>query len=53
MECEYCKNSFETKYSLKNHQKRSKYCINIQQAIVGPIVSDLVSSLSDSPILKE
>lgn len=31
MECEYCGNSFSTKMSLHNHQKRTKYCIKIQQ----------------------
>lgn len=27
MECPYCKNVFNTKYSLKNHIKTARYCI--------------------------
>ncbi len=29
--CEYCKNEFSTKNSMETHQKRTKYCIKIQQ----------------------
>lgn len=31
MECEFCKNKFNSKYVLSNHQKRAKYCIEIQK----------------------
>jgi hypothetical protein len=31
MECEFCKNKFNSKYVLGNHQKRAKYCIEIQK----------------------
>jgi hypothetical protein len=31
MECEYCKNTFSNKYVLRNHQKRTKYCLNEQK----------------------
>lgn len=30
MECQYCKNNFNTKSILKYHQKTAKYCISIQ-----------------------
>ncbi len=29
--CEYCNNNFTSKMSLNNHQKRAKYCIDIQK----------------------
>ena len=30
MKCQYCKNTFKTKYSLKTHQLKTKYCLKIQ-----------------------
>lgn len=30
MECQYCKKTLKTKWSLKNHQKTTKYCLKIQ-----------------------
>jgi hypothetical protein len=42
MECEYCKNSFVSKYSLQTHQKRAKYCIAIQKQTNGIINTELV-----------
>jgi uncharacterized C2H2 Zn-finger protein len=30
MECEYCKNIFSKKNNLKSHQKKAKYCLEIQ-----------------------
>ena len=30
MECQYCKKSFSTKGTLLTHQKKAKYCLNIQ-----------------------
>jgi hypothetical protein len=30
MECQYCKRSFQTKYTLKTHQSTAKYCLEIQ-----------------------
>jgi hypothetical protein len=35
MECEYCKNTFQNKYVLQNHQRRAKYCIRIQEQCLG------------------
>ena len=29
--CQYCKNEFNSKYVLKSHQKRAKYCIKLQK----------------------
>lgn len=39
--CEYCKHSFKTATVLKNHQRRTKYCIDIQQKLNINIVKDL------------
>ena len=30
MECNFCKNTFNSKSSLKNHQKTARYCLKIQ-----------------------
>ena len=30
MECEFCKKTFSTKYLLTQHQKKTKYCLDIQ-----------------------
>jgi hypothetical protein len=30
MECQYCKNTFFNNSSLRNHQKKAKYCLEIQ-----------------------
>ena len=30
MECQYCKNTFKNRWSLLNHQKTTKYCLNLQ-----------------------
>jgi hypothetical protein len=34
--CEYCKKNFTTAYSLKTHQKTTKYCLEIQNKEVEP-----------------
>ena len=31
--CKYCKNTFNSVYSLKTHQKKAKYCLKIQDQI--------------------
>lgn len=31
MNCNFCNNTFSSKYVLNNHQKRAKYCIDIQK----------------------
>ena len=42
MECGFCHNTFTTKYVMKNHQKRTKYCLGLQQKINGlKVVSEL------------
>lgn len=40
MNCEFCKNVFKTKYVLKNHQKRAKYCLIKQKNLGRKIVTD-------------
>ena len=30
MDCEHCKKTFSNKQNLKAHQKRAKYCLEIQ-----------------------
>ena len=42
MECEYCKKTFSNKYNVKNHQKRAKYCLAIQQENNIEVDSDLI-----------
>jgi hypothetical protein len=42
MNCEFCNNIFGTKYSLQAHQKRAKYCLNIQQKTNADMVSELM-----------
>jgi len=42
MECEYCKKTFSSKYTLKNHQKRAKYCLAIQQENNVDVESELI-----------
>ena len=29
-ECEFCKNTFSSKYNLKSHQAKTKYCLKLQ-----------------------
>tara|TARA_Y100000389_G_C17439656_1_gene507759 strand:- start:466 stop:1182 length:717 start_codon:yes stop_codon:yes gene_type:complete len=43
MECEYCKNTFSNKYNLSNHQKRAKFCLEIQKSKNNYFVSDLIN----------
>ena len=40
MECEFCKNKFNSKYVLSNHQKRAKYCLNIQNKNVNNFICE-------------
>ena len=42
MECEFCKKTFSSKYTLRNHQKRAKYCLEVQKNFTTEIISDLV-----------
>jgi hypothetical protein len=42
MECEYCKKTFSSKYTLKNHQKRAKFCLAIQQENNADVESELI-----------
>ena len=42
MNCQFCNNVFGTKYSLQAHQKRAKYCLNIQQITNSNTISELV-----------
>ena len=42
MNCEFCNNTFGTKYSLQAHQKRAKYCLSVQKKANSYIVSELV-----------
>jgi len=41
MNCEFCNNTFSTKYVLKNHQKRAKYCIKFQKSKGNEVTVDL------------
>ena len=41
MECEFCHSNFTTKYVMKNHQKRAKYCLQLQSDHGTEIVSEL------------
>lgn len=41
MNCEFCGHKFSTKYVLNNHQKRAKYCLDIQRGKGFDPVSDL------------
>ena len=41
MECKFCNNIFTNKYSLQNHQKRTKYCLLIQETVNKDIKKDL------------
>jgi hypothetical protein len=34
MECNYCKRILSNKYTLKNHQTRAKYCLQLQNSVV-------------------
>ena len=42
LECEYCKKIFSNKYNLKNHQKRAKFCLEIQKQNNDNVDSDLI-----------
>lgn len=42
MDCEFCQKTFSSKYILKNHQKRAKYCLEMQKNFTTEIISDLV-----------
>ena len=33
MKCDFCKNEFINKYTMQKHQKRTKYCIDIQKKL--------------------
>ena len=39
--CQYCQNEFNSKYVLKSHQKRAKYCIKLQKAENPDIIDEL------------
>jgi hypothetical protein len=41
MKCEYCNHIFSSKYVLKNHQRRAKYCLEIQKTQGTSIIEDL------------
>lgn len=41
MECKHCKNIFNSKYVLENHQKKAKYCLDIQKITVKEIDNNL------------
>ena len=41
MECKFCHTIFTSKYVLVNHQKRAKYCLNIQKENGKPTTEDL------------
>lgn len=41
MNCEFCNNIFSTKYVLNNHQKRAKYCIELQKSRGCEVTVDL------------
>ena len=43
MECQYCKNTFKTKYLLSLHQKNAKYCLLIQETQAVSIDSELLT----------
>ena len=42
MECQYCKTILINKYSLQLHQKRTKYCLKIQEKTNDKIQSELL-----------
>lgn len=42
MECQYCKSILINKYSLQLHQKRTKYCLKIQEKTNDKIQSELL-----------
>jgi hypothetical protein len=43
MECEHCKNLFNSKYSLNCHQQRAKYCLKIQEQKNNILTIDLIT----------
>lgn len=56
MECKFCSNILSSKYALRNHQKRTKYCLEIQEKLGNKITSELYicpdCSLSMNPHTK-
>jgi|TARA_B110000259_G_scaffold176193_1_gene212155 hypothetical protein len=42
MDCKYCKKIFSNKYNLKNHQRRAKFCLEIQKNNNIDVVSELI-----------
>ena len=46
--CEYCNNIFSNKSSLKAHQKRAQYCINIRKQLQCPVESEKTYNVPNS-----
>ena len=44
-ECNFCKSKFKSQYILKQHQKRAKYCLNIQNKNVNNFIRNVVPHL--------
>jgi len=44
MECQFCKSTLKTKYSLFTHQKTNKKCLNEQQKIKNTVVENKLTN---------